>query len=259
MMAIFFALISAVFIGMNAIVIKRTLGKANAFTVAAVLTFMGMVFFWILSVFTIRFDAELWNPKAIIPFAVAGVFAPGLVRWIFFTSIDRVGTAVSSSMLATIPAFAVIIAILFLGEKLSLAMAVGLMMIVGGIILFEREVSSNHKMHNVRRKDLFLPLSAAIVGAIAINFRKLGLMAVNSPVLGAVVGFTAASIFYLVIMAVSPARRKAFSFDFADLPSFVAGALSLSLGWLCIFYALSHGQVVLVAPLSSLHPLVVLF
>ena len=53
------------------------------------------------------FDTELLNPKAIIPFAIAGVFAPALVRWILFTSFVRVGTAISTSILATIPAFAV--------------------------------------------------------------------------------------------------------------------------------------------------------
>ena len=30
------------------------------------------------------------------------------------------------------------------------------------------------------------------------------------------------------------------------------------IGWLCIFYALSHGAVVLVAPLAGLYPIIVL-
>lgn len=258
-MDIFFALLSAVLIGVNTIVIKRTLKKANALTVAAVLTFLCMGFFWILSAFTLRFDAELWNPKAIAFFAVAGVFAPALVRWLFFSSIARVGTAISSSILATIPAFAALFAIFLLGERLSLPMALGLVMIVGGIIVFEREANNKQSLHTLRRTDLLLPILAAIVGAIAINFRKLGLGEIDSPILAAVVGFTAATIFYLVLMTISPASRREFSFDVSDLPSFIAGALSLSLGWLCILYALSFGPVVLVAPLSSLHPLVVLF
>jgi uncharacterized membrane protein len=52
--------------------------------------------------------------------------------------------------------------------------------------------------------------------------------------------------------------RRRHAAPLLDMPFFLAGGLSLALGWLCIFYALSHGAVVLVAPLAGLYPIIVL-
>lgn len=257
-MAILFALLSSLFIGINTIVIKKILYRATPFYTATVLTFVGMVFFWILAFLTLPRGLILSNIKADIFFAVAGFFAPALVRWLFFTSIERVGVSISSSIMATIPAFASIMAILFLGEKLSLALAVGIVLIVSGIIIFERDKNSNQTIRRFSRNDLLIPFMAALSGAVAIMFRKLGLQELNSPVLGIALGFSSAMAAYLGILALSPKLRKEFVFKPGEFVPFFTGGLSLAMGWLCLFYALSHGDVILVAPLSGLHPLVVL-
>jgi len=86
----------------------------------------------------------------------------------------------------------------------------------------------------------------------------MGLQIWNFPALGVALGFTSALAIYLIMLVCSPKLRKEFFIRPGDFPIFVAGGLSLSFGWLCIFYALSHGPVVVVAPLNALHPLVVL-
>ena len=257
-MAVLFALLSSLCIGINTILVKKSLSKASPFTVAAVLTFVGTVFFWLLAIVSLPPDSYRMNFNAILFFFIAGIFAPGLVRWIFFVSIDRVGPSISSSILATIPVFAAMIAIIFLNESLSWVMAVGIFMIIGGIIIFEKDIKGNGPERNYRRTDLALPILAAIVASIAINLRKLGLQELNLPVLAAAVGFGSTSAVYLTGLLISFNLRKQFTISIQDIPIFIAGGFSLALGWLCILYALSHGQVVLVAPLLSLHPLVVL-
>lgn len=257
-MAVIFALLSSVFIGINTILVKKSLSKTSPFTVAAVLTFIGTFFFWLLALATLPMGLYMTNYMAITLFFVAGIFAPALVRWLFFVSIDRVGPAISSSILATIPAFAAIIALIFLNETLSWVMAIGMAMIIGGIIVFERDIKGKDSERNPRRSDLALPILAAIVAAIAINLRKLGLQVVNEPVLAAAVGFGSASAVYIAGLLVSSRLRKDFRISSQDFPLFLLGGFSLALGWLCILYALSHGSVVLVSPLCNLHPLVVL-
>ncbi len=257
-MAVLFALLSSLFIGINTIVIKRCLARANAFTVAALLTCVGTVLFVILAAVTLPSGALSQSSRANLFFIVAGVFAPGLLRWIYFVSMNRVGASIASSVIATIPAFAAIIAVVFVGEHLSLAMGGGLVMVVGGIVVLQRDIDRNHASGAIRRADLGLPLVAALLGAIAINLRKLGLVEADLPILGAALGFAAALVVYLLILALSPTVRRGFSFQRRDVPLFVAGGVSLALGWLCVFYALANGPVVLVAPLASLYPLVVL-
>ena len=257
-MAILFALLSSLFIGLNTIVIKKILSKATPFYTATILTFVSMVIFWILAFLVLPRGLILSNIKANIFFVLAGFFAPGLVRWFFFTSIDRIGVSISSSILATIPAFASIMAILFLGEKLSLGLAAGIVLIVSGIIIFERDKKSSQPDRQFSRKNLVIPFMAAVSGAVAITFRKIGLQELDAPVLGAALGFSSAIAMYLGILAMSPKRRKEFVFKPGDFVQFFTGGLSLAVGWLCLFYALSYGNVILVAPLSALHPLVVL-
>jgi len=257
-MAVLFALLSSLCIGVNTIIIKKSLARANAFTVASLLTVCGAFVFWVLGALLLPLEIFWRSPRATIAFVIAGVFAPALVRWIFFASMDRVGASVSSSILATTPAFAAVIAVAFLDEHLSPAMAVGLLMIVGGIVVFQRDINDNGARRTIRRRDLALPLLGALVGSIAINLRKLGLQEVDSPILGAVLGFSSALVVYVLVLLVSPGTRRGFRFKPRDIPFFVAGGLSLAMGWLCIFYALSYGEVVLVAPLSGLYPIIVL-
>lgn len=257
-MDIFFSLLSALLIGLNTIVIKKSLARVNPFTAATVMTAVGVVIFWAMVFIFLPDDNYLRYPKAILLFIVAGIFAPALVRWIFFTSVDRVGTSIASSALATTPAFAVVFSVIFLHEKMSPAMAMGLALIVGGIIIFERDIKTKNPKSRTDPKDLALPFLAALVASIAVNFRKMALQELNLPILGAALGFGSALMLYLAVMMVAPKLRRSFRLDVRDIFLLIAGGFSLALGWLCIFYALSFGPVVLVAPLISLHPLVVL-
>jgi drug/metabolite transporter (DMT)-like permease len=257
-LAVVFALLSSLFISVNTIVIRKCLARAEPFTVAALLTAVGALIFWAVGAVALPSGLLFVSTRANLLFIVAGIFAPALVRWLFFASMLRVGTSISSSILATIPAFSAIIAVAFLGERPSPTTAIGLVLIVVGIVLFQGESHGDGSRRIVRRVDLLLPLLAAVVGSIAINLRKLGLEEVDSPVLGAVLGFSSALLVYLILLAVSPKLLRSFRFKARDMPLFLAGGSSLALGWLCIFYALSYGPVVLVAPLASLHPLFVL-
>ena len=257
-MAIFFALLSAFLIGLNTIVIKKSLNRASTFSVAVMLTTIGTIFFWVIIWFLYP-DAKIgMNIKACLYFIIAGLFAPGLLRLVFFMGIDRVGVSIASSIMAAIPVFAVVIAVLFLNEKLSSVLAFGIILIVVGIILFEQDKNGNKSKKEFRGKDITLLLLGAVAGAVAITFRKMGLHLWNFPIMGVALGFSSALITYLILLICSPKLRKKISFQFGDFPLFVAGGLSLSFGWLCTFYALSHGPVVVVAPLNAMHPLVVM-
>ena len=224
-MAVLFALLSSFFIGMNTILVKKSLSRAKPYTVAAVLTFIGTVFFWLLALITWTSDSFLENYSAVLFFFIAGIFAPALVRWFYFASVHRVGPSISSAILATIPAFSAVIAILFLNEAMSWILSLGMSMIVGGIIFFERDMNGHASDRNLRRTDLALPVLASIAAAIAINLRKLGLQELNSPILAAAVGFGSASIVYLAGLLLSPRLPKRFKALFAGFADSFTGRL----------------------------------
>jgi len=68
--------------------------------------------------------------------------------------IKRVGVSIASSIMATIPAFAAVIAVLFLNENLSSVLAFGIILIVAGIILFEQDKAGNNTRGAFRGKDI---------------------------------------------------------------------------------------------------------
>ncbi|MFQ6052282.1 MAG: DMT family transporter [Candidatus Hydrothermarchaeota archaeon] len=251
------AIVSSFFIGFNTILVKKSIVKTNATTAMLMVTLAGTIIFWIISLAFIPF--YFLKSKALFFFIVAGVFSPALVRWLYYVSLDRIGASISSSILATGPAFAALMALILLDERPTVEIWLGIFLIITGIVLLEREISLNeNQTKNRKRKDLIIPLLAAISFGCAIVFRKMGLNILNSPILGVTAGFTTSLFIYLITLAFFKRFRDSLSFDRSDLSLFIIAGFSLAIGWLSIFYALSYGNVSIVAPLTNLHPLFVL-
>src|SRR5258706_11657336 len=79
--------------------------------------------FWLLAVFLFR--GEGWNATAFAIFAVVGLIFPAVVTFLNFASNRLTGPTVAGTISSTTPLFAVLGAILFLGEPLSPAAAAG--------------------------------------------------------------------------------------------------------------------------------------
>jgi uncharacterized membrane protein len=196
--------------------------------------------------------------KAFPYFVVAGIFSPALVRWLYFVSLDRIGPSVSSSILATGPAFTAVIALVLLNEEVTLQIGLGIVIIIGGIVIFERDMHNGEEFGTRSRKDLLFPLLSALFLSFAIVTRKMGLNILDSPLFGVTVGFGTSLVIYLIVCLVSKKLRASIAIKKADLPHFITAGLSLTAAWLTMFYALALGDAVIVTPLASLHPLFVL-
>src|SRR5467141_1265206 len=89
------------------------------------------VFFLLLAAFLFR--DEGWDPRAFAIFAVVGLILPALVPFLNFASNRLTGPTVAGTVSSTTPLFAVLGAILFLGEPLSPAAMAGTAAIVLGV------------------------------------------------------------------------------------------------------------------------------
>ena len=76
-----------------------------------------------------------WNASAFFLFAASGVFATYLGRWFFYESVVRFGPAKASIFQASSPLFVALIAWLLLGERLSIWVALGMLMAIMGLAL----------------------------------------------------------------------------------------------------------------------------
>jgi len=254
-MAIALALLSSLLISFTTIIMKKGIARTNPTSAMLVVTVVGSLIFLAVSVPVVKFD--YLKSKAFLFFILAGVFSPALVRWLYFISLDRLGASVSSSIISTGPAFTAVIAIVFLKEKLTVSISLGIVLIITGIIILERSINTGNNFRVQRNKDLIFPLLSAIFLGLAIVFRKMGLNMLNEPIFGVTVGFLTSLVFYSMLCLMFKSMRNSISLNRNDLLFLCAAGVFLTAGWLTLFYALSFGDAIIVAPLSSLHPVMV--
>jgi DME family drug/metabolite transporter len=258
MLAAILALSSSFLISVTTILMKKLIVRTNPASAMIVVTILGSAIFLLISFYTIPFS--YLKSEALIYFVIAGLFSPALVRWLYFISLDRIGPSVSSSVFATGPAFTAIIAIVLLNEKITLQIAIGIITIIGGIVLFERDMNKGNDAGSGsgNSKDLIFPLLSALFFSFAVVTRKMGLNILDSPIFGVTVGFVTSMVAYSIVCLGSKKLRSSISIKKQDLPILAGAGVFLTAAWLTLFYALSYGDAVIVTPLANLHPLFVL-
>jgi len=254
-MAIALALLSSFLIGITTIIMKKGIDRTNPTSAMLVVTLVSTLIFLVISIPLVQFDHL--KSKAFLLFILAGIFSPALVRWLYFISLDRIGPSVSSSLLSTGPAFTAILAIIFLKEELTLFISLGIVLIITGIIILERNINTSAKVVIRKKQDLIFPLLAALLLGLAIVFRKMGLNILNAPIFGATVGFVTSLVFYSILCLISKSMRASISLTRNDILYLSGAGVFLTAGWLALFYALSLGDAIIVTPLASLYPVMV--
>ena len=255
-MAIILALLSSLLISGTTIIMKKGIERTNPTSAMLVVTLVGTLVLWGISLPHVQLSHL--KSKAFPLFVLAGLFSPALVRWLYFISLDRIGPSMSSSILSTGPAFTAVIASVLLKEKITLMIAMGIILIIGGIITFERDTHTDGNFSVQHMRDLKFALLAAFLVGLAIVIRKMGLNIMNEPLFGVTVGFTTSLIFYIMLCLVFKRMRSAISLNLNNTLYLCGAGVFLTAGWLALFYALSHGEAIIVAPLASLYPVMVL-
>jgi DME family drug/metabolite transporter len=254
-MAIALALLSSLLMSITTIIMKKGIARTSPTSAMLVVTVVGSLIFLSISLPVFQFD--YLKSKAFLFFIIAGICAPALVRWLFFISLDRLGTSISASIGSIGPAFAVIMAIIFLKENLTVSISLGIVLIIIGIISLEGSLDTQNHFRVQRKKDLIFPLLSAVLMGMALVFRKMGLNILDAPLFGVAVGFLTSLVFYSILLLMSKSMRNSISLTRNDVLFLCAAGVFLTFGWLALFYALSMGNVVIVAPLANLQPAMV--
>lgn len=141
-----------------------------------------------------------WNPRAFWLFAASGVFATYLGRWFFYESVVRFGPAKASVFQVSSPLFTALIAWLLLGERLTVWVATGMLMAIGGLLLIAYKpgffaarsaavANSQTSLSNRILQSIFL-LGLISSGAYAIGnvLRGAAVRSWPEPIAGALIG-----------------------------------------------------------------------
>jgi uncharacterized membrane protein len=241
------ALTAALGFGVSGVFLRRALQSANSLAAAVISVTVTAAFIWTLVLVTIPLE-RLWT-WSIAPFLVAGFVAPGLARLSLFTGVARIGVARSSSLAASAPLFAIVLAIPFLGERPTGLLLVGAAGVVtGGALLAYRAPEDT----SWRRRDMVFPLLAALGFGVRDNLSRWGLRDYADP-LAAAAAATVTSV--AVMWLVAWLQHKRMRLQARALGYLVASGIAEATAYLTMWQALAQGEVSVVSPLVNSYPM----
>jgi DME family drug/metabolite transporter len=244
------ALGSAILTASATILIRQGLRGADAFTGYWINLVVGTVGLWLAVLVLAPSDPARLH--GILYFVLAGLVGTAAGRLLRFVSIEKVGASVSAALINLHPFIASGLAILFLGEAVTVPILAGTVVIVVGTVL----LSAGGRILGFRPSQLVFPfLSAACFGAVAI-LRKLGLGGAG-PLLGFAVNVTTALVAFTAFLAASGHLRRLRG-EPRSLGYLIGAGIVENAGVLLSVFALRVGTVSVVAPLIGTMPLFVL-
>ena len=257
MLAIFLALVASFCFAVSMILINRGVLAIDYFR--GLLTNLGVnaLFLW-LYVFLFVDRVNLWLPAHLI-FVLVGIFVPGVARFFIFKGMERLGASITSCLTNSTPLFATLFAVSFLHERPTPTNLAGTLLIVLGIV----SLSWKGAAKTWQTRDLLFPLTAAFLFAARDNMVRLGLLQIDSPIIGAAIAattsFTTMSIIYLAFEEKKPtgnAVRQGLAHftlaGFMNFLSYVFAYTALSMERVSLMSPLINGSSLFILPLSAL-------
>ena len=244
------ALSSAFLSAVATILIRQGLRGSDPFVALWMNLLVGVVTLW--SAVPLTEGLRYVSPIGIGLFVMAGLVGTVAGRLLRFVSIERVGPSIAAALGNLHPLFSATFAILLLGERVTVPIVVGTVVIVTGTSV----LSLGPQRVGFRRAYLALPIfSAACFGLVAV-LRKVGLGHVG-PVLGSAINVTTAFVAFTAFLAAS-GRHRAFAARGETLGYFIGAGVTENLSVFLNIVALGAGMVSVVAPLYGTAPIFVL-
>ena len=244
------ALSSALCAASATIFIQRGLRGSTFYAGAWINVVVGVIAAWSAALLLVRFDAFPW--QAVPYFALSGLIGTTGGRLFRVLAIQKVGAPVASAVNNLTPLVASGLAILLLGELVTLPIVGGTLVIVAGTVL----LSLSGRLVGFRPRDLLYPfVGASCFGTVQI-LRKLGLASAG-PLLGATINVTAALI-ATTAFVVASGNLGSLRCSRRSLLYFIGGGIAENGGVFLLLLALGFGDVSVVIPLAGTAPLFVL-
>jgi drug/metabolite transporter (DMT)-like permease len=209
--------------------------------------------FWCLAPFSI--DPTEVDLIAAGLFAVIGMLFPAAVALLNFESNRLMGPNIAGAVSGLAPLFAVLLAVMLLGEHLRFLQLSGIAAIAAGVVLM---YSGQGKTFAAKRVWLLvLPLGASAIRGFVQPVIKLGLERWHNPIAAVVIGYTVSSM-VLILAALVSRQTLQPGCSRRGLLWFAAVGLCNGSAVLSMYAALGRGPVTLVSPLVATYPLVTL-
>jgi DME family drug/metabolite transporter len=223
----------------------------NSFLVTSIIIVTSVTLFWSLLVLKQGLMDVLpdISPVGYGIFLLAGFVGTAVGRINNYAGIDHVGASVNSAVIATQPVFATILALLFLGEQVTVVQVAGIFAVVGGVVVLT--FSRGGDVGGWRPRELLFPLAAALAYSTGSVIRRFGLQTTPTLPLEAVALNETAALLGVLGYTVAAGYLRPDSIAPRGYVYFVGAGLASATGLLAFFIGLDNGRVAIVTTLVA--------
>ena len=249
MVPILYALVASALFGGQGVLTMRSLSTMDSQSSSMFAMGVCVLIFWLLAPFLLK--PEYFRNPGMWVFLVNGLVHPLFSMTLSFEAIRRMGATVSSTICATAPLFATAGAVLALDEHITLALLMGTMGTVAGIMVLSWKRKGTHTW---ALSALFFPIGAAIIRAGNHIIGKFGLEMLPSPYFASLVSFTLSFIGAVAIYRYRTGRLP-LKLNRQGMGWSGLAGVCIAAGVLCMYTALHSGLVIVVSPIIASYPL----
>lgn len=253
-MWIFYAVGSAFFAGLTSILAKCGIRKTDSTVATAVRTVVILFFSWVM-VFVVGSQDQITGISGrTLLFLILSGAATGASWLCYFKAlqigdINKVIPIDKSSTILTI-----ILALIFLGEGISLSKAAAVAVIAAGIFLMIEKKDVEKK--DVGRGGWFLyAVGSAFFASLTAILGKIGISGVESN-LGTAIRTCVVLVMAWIMVLVTGKKDEVRKIEKKELAFICCSGIATGTSWLCYYRALQEGPASVVAPIDKLSVLV---
>jgi len=247
-----YAVATAFLRGFSAIPIKKGLKNSNPITNVFIYLTINTFLLW--SITFAYYPLKQLFFKGFEYFVLAGFFAPGISQIFRDAGFKRLGVAITYPIVSINTLFSMIIAIIFLNEKITIYIVLGSILTFLGVFTLTWQRDSKFRLP---KKDLYLPILSALFFACSVNLREIGLSKIKYPIIGAAITSTVSFMILLIHILIMKVRKKYWILQLHKdaVKFFIFSGIISCIAFLLYFIALSKSNVVVVQPIASTRPL----
>ncbi len=246
------AIVSATFFGGSVLLSRQGLRYVDAQTGSMISIATTTAIYSCIAPFVVK--AEYFRSPGIWVFVASGCVHPLVSMAMSFEATRRVGATVSSTIGSTSPWFSSVAAVLLLGERVTWPIVAGTLATVGGAMVL---TSRGRAPRGYSLGALVFAFAAALVRGTNSLTGKFGLLILPVPFMAGWVSFMVSCTGSILVYRLRKGKLP------LDLPKggrkwFCMTGCCISVAIFCMYYALSHGSVVVIGPIVAAYPLVTL-
>ncbi len=198
---------------------------------------------------------DRWVPMGLVWFVLVGLSGPFGGRFLQYKGIHSIGLARTQVLLQTTPVWASLIAVLFLGEVVTLEIAAGTAGIFAGSVLLVND--RKRAPVSAPLKAYIFPMGSALLRGVNPTFRKLGMLLIPSASLAVIVS-SAVGVACSLLSERFFEKEGGVRWDRTGVMWGIGGGLLNFGGVMAFWTAILLGEIVTVIPIFRLSILLVL-